>query len=209
MYWPILALFGTKKGLKIWPTGTIFHTHLRVPNLCLYTKLHGPVSNLLGENIQNLQNSQLLPIFVIKKPLKKLRKKSKFQQHNFLGKSVVYIQSKYQKDRMKTQETYSISTKVDDRQRDWWLCISTKSVRIGSMFTDREYCESLPTASFTPIRPFIWSVATKSSNAGHLWESVGTLCCIYGHLNVATDSNRCQHINMTTKFAIADMTGCQ
>ena len=29
-----LALFGPKMGPKIWPTRTIFHTHLKVPKIC-------------------------------------------------------------------------------------------------------------------------------------------------------------------------------
>ena len=34
-YWHISALFGAKKGPKIWPTEVIFHIHLKVPTICL------------------------------------------------------------------------------------------------------------------------------------------------------------------------------
>ena len=34
IYWLTLALFGTKKGWKIWPTGVMFHIHLKIPMIC-------------------------------------------------------------------------------------------------------------------------------------------------------------------------------
>ena len=36
IYWPILALFGTKNSPKIWPTGAIFHKYLKIPTMCLF-----------------------------------------------------------------------------------------------------------------------------------------------------------------------------
>ena len=49
-YWPICAQFRVKGGPKIWPTGAIFHTHLKVPTMCHLTKFHSPTLKTFWEN---------------------------------------------------------------------------------------------------------------------------------------------------------------
>ena len=65
--------------------------------------------------LKKKKNYHFLPIFVIKDPLKKFAKKSKFYFYNFLGNIDVHIQAKYHKDQMKTEGAYLIWKKADGR----------------------------------------------------------------------------------------------
>ena len=73
----ILAVFGAKRGPKIWPTGAIFYTHMEVYTICLLITFHG----LTFKKFRVSGQKSLF--FVIKNPFKKL--KTKNQNSNSTG----------------------------------------------------------------------------------------------------------------------------
>ena len=70
------------------------------------------------------------------------------------------------------------------------LFLSTENIRLGPVLTDRE---SVPTASRSPVSPFLRFVVTEPSrmkslrtercHVGLSREFVGTACCTYGQSN--------------------------
>ena len=69
-----------------------------------------------------------------------------------------------------------------------------EKIQLGPVFTDSE---SVPTASCSPVSPFLWFVVTEPSrmksvhtegcHVGFFREFVGTACCTYRQSNTTYD----------------------
>lgn len=80
----ILAIFRGQNGLKIWPTGAILHTPLKVPTMCLQNQVSASgVHNFWRIWRKTSKNQHFYLFFVKKNPSKIL--KAKNQNSNSTG----------------------------------------------------------------------------------------------------------------------------
>ena len=89
----------------------------------------------------------------------------------------------------------------------WQPSVSTENIRLGPVLTD---CESVPTAIWSPVSPFLRfvvtmpsrmkSIRTERCHMGLSREFVGTAWCTYGQSN--TTKGRCMHMCGATEYGL-------
>ena len=125
IHWHILALLRAKTGPKIWPMGAIFHSNLKVPTICLYTKFMVPYLFFFEKMAKKLKNSPFhLFCFKSKIHWKIIRKKSKFYFNHFLANIIM-------------------RARIESNMDNWWIFFNRWVLSVTGIAFDQHICHNI------------------------------------------------------------------